>query len=136
MKEQDTVVLSSTPIPETGNDALIGNMVDDLMRRGVHVFNHVNHDLLGVGPLHVSGHASRDEYADMINFTRPKFFVPIYGAFRSKQSHIDLAIELGIPRKNCINAENGDVITMTPDKIEVDGDVPTAPYLSTRLVLL
>jgi mRNA degradation ribonuclease J1/J2 len=30
MKEQDTVVLSSTPIPETGNDAAVGNMVDDL----------------------------------------------------------------------------------------------------------
>src|SRR5581483_3461846 len=38
LKEQDTVVLSSTPIPESGNDALIGEMVDDLMRKGVHVF--------------------------------------------------------------------------------------------------
>ncbi len=129
MKEQDTVVLSSTPIPETGNDALIGNMIDDLMRRGVHVFNHVNHELLGVGPLHVSGHASRDEYADMINFTRPKFFIPIYGAYRSKQSHIDLAIEMGIPRKNTVNAENGDIITMSPDKLEIDGHVPSGTIL-------
>jgi ribonuclease J len=40
LKEQDTVILSSTPIPETGNDALIGDMVDDLMRKGVHVFRH------------------------------------------------------------------------------------------------
>lgn len=129
MKEQDTVVLSSTPIPETGNDALIGAMIDDLMRKGVHVFTHVNHELEGVGPLHVSGHASRDEYADMINFTRPKFFIPIYGAYRSKQSHIELAVELGIPRANTVNAENGDVINLTPEKMEIDGKVPYGTIL-------
>ncbi|HET7302250.1 MAG TPA: ribonuclease J [Candidatus Saccharimonadales bacterium] len=129
MKPQDTVVLSSTPIPETGNDALIGNMIDDLMRKGVHVFTHVNHDLEGVGPLHVSGHASRDEYADMINFTRPKFFVPIYGAYRSKQSHIELAVEMGIPRKHTVNAENGDVISMTADTMEITGNVPHGTIL-------
>src|SRR5690606_26366973 len=31
LKEQDTVVLSSTPIPESGNDKLVGAMVDGLM---------------------------------------------------------------------------------------------------------
>lgn len=129
MKEQDTVVLSSTPIPETGNDALIGNMIDDLMRKGVHVYTHVNHDLQGIGPLHVSGHASRDEYADMINMTKPKFFVPVMGAYRSKQSHIDLAIELGIPRANTINAENGQIISFTEDKMEVIGEVPHGTIL-------
>lgn len=129
MKEQDTVILSSTPIPETGNDALIGVMIDELMRKGVHVFTHVNHELQGVGPLHVSGHASRDEYADMINYTRPKFFVPIYGAYRSKQSHIELAVELGIPRKDTVNAENGDIIAMTPDKMEIEGNVPHGTIL-------
>lgn len=129
MKEQDTVILSSTPIPETGNDALIGVMIDELMRKGVHVFTHVNHELQGVGPLHVSGHASRDEYADMINFTRPKFFIPIYGAYRSKQSHIELAVEMGIPRKDTVNAENGDIIAMTPDKIEIEGNVPHGTIL-------
>lgn len=129
MKEQDTVVLSSTPIPETGNDALIGTMIDELMRKGVHVFTHVNHELQGVGPLHVSGHASRDEYADMINYTRPKFFIPIYGAYRSKQSHIELAIELGIPRRNTVNAENGDIIALTADSMNLEGNVPHGTIL-------
>lgn len=124
LKEQDTVILSSTPIPETGNDALIGTMVDNLMRKNVHVFEHRNHELNGVGPLHVSGHASREEYADMINMTKPKFFIPIYGAYRSKQSHIELAVEQGIPRKNTINADNGEVIALTPDTMEVIGQVP------------
>ena len=52
LKEQDTVILSSTPIPESGNDALIGQMVDDLTKNHVHVFEHRNHELDKVGPLH------------------------------------------------------------------------------------
>ncbi|HEY8999457.1 MAG TPA: ribonuclease J [Candidatus Saccharimonadales bacterium] len=129
LHEHDTVVLSSTPIPESGNDIGIGLMVDNLVRKNVHVFEARNHDLDHVGPLHVSGHASRDEYADMINFTKPKFFIPIYGAFRVKQRHVDLAVEQGIPRANCVNAENGDVIALTPDKIEIEGSVPHGTIL-------
>lgn len=129
LKEQDTVVLSSSPIPESGNDALIGTMVDGLVRKGVHVFEHRHHELDNIGPLHVSGHASRDEYADMINFTKPKFFVPIYGAYRSKQRHIEIAIEQGIPRAHTVNAENGEVIAFTPDTMEVIGEVPHGTVL-------
>jgi ribonuclease J len=129
LKEQDTVVLSSTPIPESGNDSLVGAMVDDLTRKGVHVFEHRNHELDGVGPLHVSGHASQDEYAEMIQMTKPKFFIPIYGAYRVKQRHLELAVTQGIPRKNCVNAENGEVIALTPDKIEIIGEVPVGTVL-------
>ena len=129
LKEQDTVVLSSTPIPESGNDSLIGSMVDDMTRRGVHVFEHRNHELDGICPLHVSGHASQDEYVDMINMTKPKFFIPIYGAYRVKQRHIELAIVTGIPRASTANAENGDIISLTPDKIEIIGNVPHGTVL-------
>jgi ribonuclease J len=129
LKEQDTVILSSTPIPESGNDSLIGTMVDDLTKRGVHVFEHRNHELDGVGPLHVSGHASQDEYAEMIEYTKPKFFIPIYGAYRVKQRHIDLAVANGIPRANCLNAVNGEVIALTPDKMELAGEVPSGTIL-------
>ncbi len=129
LKEQDTVILSSTPIPESGNDAKVGHMVDGLVKKGVHVFEARNHELDGVGPLHVSGHASRDEYADMINMTKPKFFIPIYGAYRVKQRHIDLAVEQGIPRGNTINAGNGEVIALTPDKMVSEGVVPNGTIL-------
>jgi len=67
LKEQDTVILSSTPIPYTGNDAAIRTMVDELFKKGVHVFRHETREVDGIGPLHVSGHGSRDEYAEMIN---------------------------------------------------------------------
>jgi ribonuclease J len=82
------------------------------------------HELDGCGPLHVSGHASIEEYRDMINMTKPKFFIPIYGPFRSKRRHIEIAVEQGIPRANSVNAENGDVITLLPDKIAIEGKVP------------
>ena len=129
LKEQDTVILSSTPIPESGNDALVGSMVDGLTKKGVHVFEARNHELDGVGPLHVSGHASRDEFADMIQLTRPRFFIPIYGAYRVKQRHVELAVEQGMPRANCVNADNGQVIALTRDKMELAGEVPHGAVL-------
>jgi ribonuclease J len=129
LKEQDTVILSSTPIPESGNDALVGDMVDDLMRKGVHVFRHETYELDGVGPLHVSGHGRLDESADMINMVKPKFFMPIWGPYRSKKRHIDVAIEQGIPRANTINAENGQVVTLTKTKAEISGEVPHGTVL-------
>jgi ribonuclease J len=129
LKEQDTVVLSSTPIPESGNDALISVMVDNLMRMGVHVFRHQTRELDKCGPLHVSGHASVEEYRDMINYLKPKYFIPIYGSYSSKKRHIDIAIEEGIPRANTLNAENGHVIAFTKDKMQVIGEVPTGTVL-------
>jgi ribonuclease J len=129
LKEQDTVILSSTPIPESGNDKLIGDMVNDLMRKGVHVFRHATHDADGCGPLHVSGHASLDEYGEMIEMTRPKFFMPIYGPFRSKQYHIEEAVRRGIPRKNNVNVENGEILELTANSIEKTDKVPTGTVL-------
>ena len=129
LKPQDTVVLSSTPIPESGNDALVGNMVDELMRKGVHVYRHETHGIDGCGPLHVSGHASMEEYKDMIRMTKPQFFIPIYGAYRVKQRHIEAAVEEGIPRKNTMNAENGDVMALDGQKVELLGRVPHGTIL-------
>jgi ribonuclease J len=129
LKEQDSVILSSTPIPYTGNDAAIRTMVDELLKKGVHVFRHETREVDGIGPLHVSGHASREEYAEMINMTKPKFFVPIYGDFTAKRYHIDLAIEQGIPRANILNVGNGETVSFTKDKMELAGEVPHGTVL-------
>ena len=129
LKEQDTVILSSSPIPYSGNDAKIRTMTDDFLKKGVHIFRHETRELDGIGPLHVSGHASRDEYAEMINMIKPKFFIPIYGDFTAKRYHVDLAIEQGIPRANTLNIGNGQIIALTPDKMEVTGEVPHGTIL-------
>lgn len=129
LKEQDTVILSSTPIPYSGNDAKIRVMVDDLLKKGVHVYRHETREVDGIGPLHVSGHASRDEYADMIKMTQPKFFIPIYGDFTAKKYHIDIAIQEGIQRANTLNVGNGQIINLTSDKMEHGGEVPHGTIL-------
>jgi len=129
LKEQDTVVLSSTPIPYSGNDGKIRSMVDDLLKKNVHVFRHETHELDQIGPLHVSGHASREEYAEMINLIKPKFFIPIYGDYTAKKYHIDLAIEQGIPRENTINLDNGFMVGLTKDKMKLLGEIPHGTIL-------
>lgn len=129
LKEQDTVILSSTPIPYTGNDSLVRSMVDDLFKKGVHVYRHETHVVDSCGPLHVSGHASQEEYADMINVCKPKFFLPIYGDYTGKKYHLELAVEQGIPRKNTLNVGNGEVVAVSPDSIEVVGQVPHGTLL-------
>jgi ribonuclease J len=129
LKEQDTVILSSSPIPYTGNDALVREMVDDLNKKNVHVYRHETHEVDNIGPLHVSGHASRDEYQEMIEMLKPQFFVPVYGDYTAKKYHIELAIEAGIPRSNSVNAANGDVISITKSKMSVDEQVPHGTIL-------
>jgi ribonuclease J len=127
LKAHDTVILSSTTIP--GNDEQVATMVNDLMRNGLHVYRHEAHELDGIGPLHVSGHGAIDEYGDYIELLKPKFFIPIYGDYRSKQRHIDIALARGIPRKNCHNGENGQVIAFSKDKMEIEGEVPHGTVL-------
>jgi ribonuclease J len=129
LKEQDTVILSSTPIPYSGNDALIRSMVDDLLKKGVHVYRHETYVVDHAGPLHVSGHGSIEEYREMIQMVKPKFFLPVYGDYTAKKYHIDIALEAGIPRKNLMNAENGQIIMLTKDKMEVAGEVPHGTVL-------
>ena len=127
LKEQDTVVLSSTVIP--GNDEYVGSMVNNLLRSGMHVYRHETHELDKVGPLHVSGHGAIEEYGELIDAVRPKFFVPIYGDYRSKKRHIDIALEHGIARSSCVNIENGDLISLTKNSMQVTGQVPNGTIL-------
>lgn len=129
LKAQDTVILSGTPIPESGNDKLVGDMVDNLMKLGVHVYRADHTVIDGCGPLHVSGHASLEEYGEMIEMVHPKFFLPIYGSYRSKHFHIEEAVQRGIPRANTLNIENGQVVVFTADKMELAGEVPHGTVL-------
>lgn len=129
LESKDTVILSSTPIPYTGNDALVRAMVDEFLRKGVHVYRHESHVIDHAGPLHVSGHASMEEYGEMIDMLKPKFFMPIYGDYTAKKYHVDLAVEHGIPRANTINNENGQVIALTPNSMKAEGEVPHGTLL-------
>jgi ribonuclease J len=102
--EGDVVVLSSRFIP--GNERLIHRLINDLYRLGADVFYE------GVAPVHVSGHASRDELAEVIRIVRPEFFVPIHGEYRHLKRHVDLAIECGVQSKSCFLLQDGEPLTI------------------------
>ncbi|HYA36321.1 MAG TPA: ribonuclease J, partial [Candidatus Binataceae bacterium] len=109
IEEGDTVVLSSRFIP--GNERAIQSVVNHLYRLGADVIYGA------IAPVHVSGHASRDELIDMIRMVRPRYFVPIHGEYRHLSRHLALAIEAGIPERNCILLEDGDTLTLASGEI-------------------
>src|SRR3989338_1759441 len=123
----DTVVVSSTPIP--GNEIRYEEIGNELAHFGVNLYRHPTHEVDSVGPLHVSGHARRDEYREMLHIVRPKFFLPIYAGFLNRRYYQEMALEEGWKRENIIMADNGDSISFTANKWEKSGEVPHGSLL-------
>ncbi len=117
----DTVILSSSPIP--GNEKLIAKTINHLFKQGAEV---IYEDFLGV---HVSGHASQEELKLMLNLTKPKFFVPIHGEYRHLVKHSQLALEVGIAPENIAIIENGDVLSLTNESMDIVDKIPVGMVL-------
>ena len=102
----DTVVISATPIP--GNESLINRTMDALFKQGARV-------LYGrVAQVHVHGHGSQEELKLLLNLVKPKFFMPIHGAYRHLSLHAQLAESVGIPKDNTFVLEDGDILELSP----------------------
>lgn len=101
----DTVVVSASPIP--GNESLINRTVDNLFRQGAKVVYHK------LAPVHVHGHASREELKLLLNLVKPRFFVPIHGEYRHLSLHAELAQSVGIPPDHTYVLEDGDILELT-----------------------
>lgn len=123
----DTVVISSSPIP--GNEISYDQLSNRLSKKGVRLFRHPTHQLDGCGPLHVSGHARRDELREMIRLIRPKFFIPVHAGSLRRGYHGDLAIEDGMDHANVLLPENGDSVYIGNNSIEMGGKVPHGSQL-------
>ncbi|NLO89636.1 MAG: ribonuclease J [Clostridia bacterium] len=117
----DTIVISANPIP--GNEKMIAKTIDQLFQQGAEV---IYEEVFGV---HVSGHASQEELKLMINLIRPKYFMPIHGEYRMLVKHAQIAEELGIPSKNIIVAENGQVIEFGKNGACISGRVTTGQVM-------
>ncbi len=124
LKPQDTVIVSSTPIP--GNEIRYQEIGNELVLQGVHLYRQPTHEIDGSGPLHVGGHARREEHREMMHLIRPKFFIPIYAGAQNRRYHAEMAIEEGWSRKDVIMASNGESVFMTADKWELSAD--KVPY--------
>ena len=65
----------------------------------------------------------------MLALTRPKFFIPVHGEHRMLCRHAELAQEMGIAPSNIVIAGVGEVVELTPKKIQKNGAVPSGRVL-------
>ena len=111
----DRVIISASAIP--GNENAIGNVVNELYRKGVEVMN--ERDLA----LHVSGHACQEELKIVHALVRPKFFVPLHGEQRMLQIHAKLARQMGMDPNHILISDIGRVMEFTHNSARLAGTV-------------
>jgi len=116
VQENDAIILSTRVIP--GNESRVSRLINHFCRRGARVYDESQWSI------HVSGHASQEELKLMLNLTRPRFFIPVHGEYRQLYAHTLLAREVGIPRDRILLAETGDIITLQPDSLSIEGKAP------------
>ncbi|ELR99752.1 ribonuclease J [Gloeocapsa sp. PCC 73106] len=124
IRQGDTVIFSANPIP--GNTIAVVNTIDRLMKMGAHV---VYGRHLGI---HVSGHGAQEDHKLMLALTKPKFFVPVHGEYRMLIKHSETAQSMGISPENILIIDNGDIIELTEDSIEIVGKVQSGIKLVDR----
>ncbi len=116
LKQNDTVVLSSHPIP--GNEESISKTINRLLRRGAIVIYDA------IAPVHVSGHASQEEQKLLLNMVKPKHFMPIHGELRQLKRHGALAVEVGLSEENVVVVENGQVVELSGGRLKLGDRIP------------
>ncbi len=107
----DRVIISASAIP--GNEKTVGRVINELFRKGVAVVYDRS------DPLHVSGHACQEELKIIHALTRPRFFIPLHGEQRHLRHHVELAIAMGMDRKNIVLPDIGNVIELTTKTIKI-----------------
>ncbi len=118
VKKNDTVILSSSPI--IGNERAVTKVINNLCRLGAKVIDNKMMDV------HTSGHANQEDLKLMITMVHPKYLVPVHGEYFMRQGHNDLGRQLGMPDKQLVMVENGDVMEVKNGELRVTGEkVPT-----------
>ena len=117
----DVVVISAIPIP--GNEKLVGKIINELSKKGVHVI----HDI--IAEVHVSGHACQEELKLMHGLVKPKFFVPVHGEQRHLKAHSELAKYMGMNPENILIPEIGKIIELDANSIKFNGTAPNGKIL-------
>ena len=116
IQEDDTVVLSSHPIP--GNEEAVYRAINRLMEKGAEV---VYTDIEAV---HVSGHASQEEIKLLLHLVRPRYLIPIHGETRMLRQHKRLAMEIGMDERQIALVENGRVVELKHGELKLGERIP------------
>lgn len=111
IKPTDTIMLSSSIIPS--NQGSVQTLKDILYKQTANVLHYRMLDI------HSGGHAPQDDLKKLIQIIKPKFFMPIYGFYSMRKVHTMLAEEVGIPKNNIVVGENGQIIELDQNKIEL-----------------
>ncbi len=99
---EDFIIISASPIP--GNEKLVIRVVNDLMKLGAKVIYDKMYDV------HTSGHACQNELKTVLLLVKPKYYMPVHGEYKHLKANAELAVSLGMPEKNVIIKETGNVV--------------------------
>ena len=121
LKKTDTVIFSSSVVP--GNERTVQFLKDELYRQKVNVLHYKMMDI------HAGGHAQQEELKKMIKIMRPRFFLPVHGQYSMLVKHAELARSQGLPEKNIVVAENGQIINLTKNKIYLEKKTVESNYV-------
>lgn len=117
----DFIIISARPIP--GNEKTVGNVVDELMKRGCEVIYESMYEV------HVSGHACQEELKIMQGVTKPKYFIPVHGEQKHLRKHAGLAEAMGMPNSNIFIGSIGDAVEINQDFLRPLPPVPAGRTL-------
>ncbi len=117
----DMVIISATPIP--GNEKLVSNVINDLMKIGAEVI------YSALENVHVSGHACKEEQKLILALTKPKFFIPVHGEYRQLRAHAETAKEMGVPAENIFILQNGKTLELNRNEAKITTSVPSGKVL-------
>lgn len=118
IKKNDVIILSSTPVP--GNEKMVSNVVNKLIEKGAQVI------YSDIADTHVSGHACREELKLIHSLIKPKYFMPVHGEYRHLEAAAEIAIDLGMNRKNIFIMENGDCLELNKKSAKMTKEVTSA----------
>ena len=120
-KKSDTVIFSSSVIP--GNERTVQILKDDILRQKTKVFHYKMMDI------HAGGHAQKEELKEMLKIMKPKFFFPIHGQYSMLVTHGEIAKSLGIPEKDIVIAENGQIINLNQKRNFIEKKTVPSNYV-------
>jgi len=107
---EDTVILSSTPIP--GNESNVNRVMNGLVKLGAEVVHS------GIADVHSTGHAQSEELKLFHTLVRPEWFVPIHGEARHLAAHARLADDVGVDPDRILLCEDGDQLVLGDAGVE------------------
>lgn len=100
----DFIIISANPIP--GNEKMVGNVIDELLKLGCDVVYESMYDV------HVSGHACQEELKIVHSLVKPEFFIPVHGEQKHLRKHAGLAESLGMSSDHIFIGDIGNVIEL------------------------